>query len=55
LIDKFGGSALLLNGLAVAKMHQGLFEEAEVVLLEALNKVTTIMLSSTLLYIKSLC
>jgi len=23
LIDKYGGSSLLLNGLAVAKMHQG--------------------------------
>lgn len=40
LIDKYGGSAMLLNGLAVAKMHQGIFEEAETVLQEALTKVS---------------
>ena len=39
LIDKFGGSSILLNGLAVSKMHQGLFEEAENTLQEALTKV----------------
>lgn len=38
LIDKYGASATLLNGLAVAKMQQGLFEEAEPHLLEALTK-----------------
>ena len=39
LIDKYGGSPLLLNGLAVAKMQQGLFEEAETFLQQALLKV----------------
>jgi Flp pilus assembly protein TadD len=39
LIDKYGGSALLLSGLAVAKMHQTQFEEAETLLQEALTKV----------------
>ncbi len=38
LIDKHGGSALLLNGLAVAKMHLGQFEAAEGSLQEALIK-----------------
>jgi coatomer protein complex subunit epsilon len=38
LIDKYGGSALLLNGLSVAKMNQGQFEEAETHLQEALTK-----------------
>lgn len=38
LIDKYGSSAALLNGLAVAKMQQGMFEEAESSLLEALTK-----------------
>jgi Flp pilus assembly protein TadD len=40
LIDKYGGSALLLSGLAVAKMHQNQFEEAETLLQEALTKVS---------------
>lgn len=40
LVDKYGASATLLNGLAVAKMHQGAFEEAEGHLQEALTKVT---------------
>ena len=39
LIDKHGGSAMLLCGLAVAKMHLGQFEEAEARLQEALIKV----------------
>ena len=39
LIDKYGGSPLLLNGLAVAKMQQGLFEEAETFLQQDLLKV----------------
>lgn len=39
LIDKYGGSVTLLNGLAVAKMHLALFEEAEVALKEAITKV----------------
>eukprot|EP00981_Chlorochromonas_danica_P007863 scaffold1885_cov161-Ochromonas_danica.AAC.6 len=38
LIDKYGGSITLLNGLAVAKMHLGLFDEAEVALKEAIAK-----------------
>jgi len=38
LIDKFGGSPLLLNGLAAGKMHQGAYEEAETHLQEALTK-----------------
>mmetsp|Transcript_4254 Transcript_4254/g.5848 ORF Transcript_4254/g.5848 Transcript_4254/m.5848 type:complete len:298 (+) Transcript_4254:21-914(+) len=38
LIDKYGASAALLNGLAVAKMQQGQFDEAEVNLQEALTK-----------------
>lgn len=39
LIDKYNSSTMLLNGLAVAKMHLGYFEEAEVALKEAINKV----------------
>ena len=39
LIDKFGGSPLLLNGLAIAKMHQGQYAEAETSLQQALTKV----------------
>ena len=39
LIDKYGASSMLLNGLAVAKMQQGAFEEAETHLQEALTKV----------------
>ncbi len=38
LVDKYGGSLLLLNGLAVAKMHLGLFEEAETTLQDSLAK-----------------
>jgi len=38
LIDKYGGSPTLINGLAISKMHQGSFEEAETLLLEALGK-----------------
>ena len=38
LVDKYGGSSLLLNGLAVAKLHQGQYEEAETLLQEALTK-----------------
>jgi len=36
--EKFGASALLLNGQAVANMHQGNFEEAERLLIEAQGK-----------------
>ena len=39
LIDKHGSSATLLNGLAVSKMQQGQFEEAETHLQDAINKV----------------
>lgn len=38
LSDKHGASALLLNGLAVSKMHQAAYEEAETLLQEALGK-----------------
>lgn len=38
LVDKYGGSSLLLNGLAVAKLHQGQYDEAESLLQEALTK-----------------
>jgi hypothetical protein len=38
-MDKYGASTVLLNGLAVSKMQQGLFEEAESHLMEALTKV----------------
>lgn len=40
LIDKHGGSSMLLCGLAVSKMHLGQFEEAEARLQEALIKVS---------------
>lgn len=40
LIDKYGGSSLLLNGLALSKMHLGLFEEAETILNDALSKAS---------------
>lgn len=43
LIDKFGSSSLLLNGLAVAKMHLAQYDEAEVVLQEAITKVFTLI------------
>jgi hypothetical protein len=38
-MDKYGGSMLLLNGIAVAKMQLGLFEEAETTLQDSLSKV----------------
>ncbi|CAM9372992.1 unnamed protein product [Phaeothamnion confervicola] len=38
LIDKHQGSPLLLNGLAIAKMHMGEFNEAESALVEAASK-----------------
>lgn len=41
LIDKYGSSPSLLNGLAVAKMHQGQWEEAEAALKEAITKAPT--------------
>lgn len=39
LIDKYGSFPQLLNGLAVAKMHQGQWDEAETALKEAISKV----------------
>lgn len=39
LIDKYSATAMLLNGLAAAKMQLNQFEEAETSLQEALNKV----------------
>jgi hypothetical protein len=41
LIDKYGSSSLLLNGLAVSKMQLGDFAEAETHLLESLTKVSS--------------
>lgn len=38
LIDKYGGTCLLLNGLAVCKMHSGNFDEAESLLNDSLTK-----------------
>lgn len=38
LIEKFGSTPLLLNGVAVANMHMNKFDEAEKSLLEALSK-----------------
>jgi coatomer protein complex subunit epsilon len=42
LIDKYSGSTTLLTGLAVCKMHLGLFEEAEAALMEGLSKVMSL-------------
>lgn len=41
LIDKYGGTLFLLNGIAVAKMQMGLFEEAETALQDSLTKNTS--------------
>lgn len=38
LIDKYGSSPVLLNGLAVSKMHLAQWEEAETALKEAITK-----------------
>ncbi|KAJ1430982.1 vesicle coat complex COPI, epsilon subunit [Ochromonadaceae sp. CCMP2298] len=38
LIDKYGSSPMLLNGLAVSKMHQMQWDEAESALKEAITK-----------------
>lgn len=43
-------TSLILNGKAVCCMHMGNFEEAETLLLEALNKVSD---EPTLSYLKS--
>ena len=37
-MDKYGATTPLLNGLAVSKMHQSLFEEAEAALQQAMSK-----------------
>ncbi len=42
LIEKYGASPVLLNGLAVSKMHLSQWEEAETSLKEAITKVTYI-------------
>jgi Flp pilus assembly protein TadD len=42
LLDKYGQSVLLLNGLAVSFLHQGEFEKAERVLQDALLLVCII-------------
>lgn len=41
MADKTTATPLLLNGLAVSYMHQGKFDDAESLLLEALSKVST--------------
>ena len=41
LIDKYGATCMLLNGLAVSKMHLGLFDEAETALQESTTKNAT--------------
>lgn len=38
MIDKFGSTALLLNGQATSFLQQGKFEEAEAALQEAMEK-----------------
>lgn len=48
LIDKYGSSPVLLNGLAVSKMHLAQWEEAETALKEAITKVKTIACDKTL-------
>lgn len=48
LVEKYGPSVALLNGIAVAHMHQGDFERAEQTLKEALlidNKATTTLIN----------
>jgi hypothetical protein len=40
LSEKYGASVMLTTGLAVSKMHQGLWEEAETHLQQALTKVS---------------
>jgi len=45
LIDKYGNSTLLLNGLAVAEMKQGNFQKAEKILQDALLQDTTSLCS----------
>ncbi len=53
LVDKYGASAALLNGLAISKMQQGNFEEAETHLLEALTKVWIFLIDITFPYQES--
>ena len=38
-LRRYGGTVPLLNGMAVANMHLGKFEEAEQNLLDAISKV----------------
>lgn len=42
-VDKFGGSPLVFNSLAVANMQMGNFEDAERNLQDALAKVRTVL------------
>lgn len=41
--EKYQMTSLILNGKAVCSMHMGNFDEAESLLLEALNKVNIIV------------
>lgn len=47
LLDKYGQSVLLLNGLAVSCIHQGEFEKAERILQDALLLVRYSVLFDT--------
>ena len=38
LVDKFGSSLMLLNGIAVANIHMGQFDKAEKVLVDAMTQ-----------------
>ena len=55
LIDKYGSSPSLLNGLAVARMHLQQWDEAEGTLKEAITKVCmTVLAFVRLLFVASL-
>lgn len=54
MIDKYTGSAMLYNGLAVAKMHGGHFEEAEASLQEAITKVCSMVFPGSCMIICAL-
>lgn len=42
--EKYQMTSLILNGKAVCSMHMGNFDEAESLLLEALNKANVLLL-----------